>query len=69
MFSKISSVVALAQASGGSVVYDYVSNGADWASLSGGADCGLPNQSPINLISYGNDKFEYKTYKSGDDMI
>jgi hypothetical protein len=58
-------MIAVAQAAGGG--YNYASNGADWTSVN--ADCGLPNQSPIDLISYGNDNFEYKTYKSKDDMI
>jgi hypothetical protein len=63
MLSKLTNFVVAAQA----LSYDYATNGADWIGVS--ADCGLTNQSPINLVSYGSDNFEYKTYKSKDDMI
>ena len=53
MLSKITSFIVATQAE--AVSYDYASNGADWVSIS--SDCGLTNQSPINLVSYGSEDF------------
>jgi carbonic anhydrase len=63
MFSKISSMIALA--SGAS--WDYSTNGADWPSIN--SDCALTNQSPINLISPGTEDFKYEIYGSDEDSI
>lgn len=49
-----------AQAAGGS--YDYIKNGADWPESS--PDCGLTNQSPIDLSTDSN---AYPTYSADED--
>jgi len=44
--------------------YDYATNGADWPAAF--ADCGLTNQSPIDLKT---DENAYKTYDFQDDSF
>jgi hypothetical protein len=69
MISKINFAFAVVNAAG-DATYNYETNGADWPDFS--PDCGNSNQSPINLISYSDDKdkdFPYKVYKSKDDEI
>ena len=51
-----------ANAAGGG--YDYKTNGADWPSDS--PDCGLTNQSPIDLKT---DENAYQTYDFQDDSF
>ena len=48
-----------------SASWDYHANGADWFHIN--SDCGFPNQSPINLVSYGRKEYSYNTYNWTDD--
>ena len=65
MLSKLSLLAATTYAAD----WNYATNGADWVNVN--ADCGLSNQSPIDLISYNPEKkddFPYKKYDATDDM-
>ena len=54
-------------AAASSATWDYHANGADWFHIN--SDCGLPNQSPINLVSFGKEQYDYKTYNWTDDSL
>ena len=58
----VSALMSSASAAGGS--YNYITNGADWPSDS--PDCGLTNQSPIDLKT---EEGAYPTYYFTDDKF
>lgn len=66
VFTKYAKAIALAglanQVSAGD--YNYITNGADWPAAY--PDCGLTNQSPIDLKT---DENAYKTYDFQDDSF
>ena len=58
-FASLASIVTAA----GGGAYDYKQNGLDWPSIS--PDCGLQNQSPINLNSAYD---AYTRYDKSEDL-
>jgi hypothetical protein len=66
MFSKLSIIFTATSASS----WDYLQNGADWPEFEvENNQCGLTNQSPINLISRDSSEFKYKVYDDDKDML
>jgi len=62
----------LGGANAGDGAYDYNTfNGRDWKDLAttGTNECGMTNQSPINLFTEDNAGFNYKVYEAKDDAI
>ena len=58
----VAALLGSTQAAGGGLSYNYVTNGADWPSIS--PECGLTNQSPIDLKTAED---AYPTYSFTDD--
>ena len=63
-FSVGAVLVFLAPAKSAGVAFDYKQNGRDWKNDY--PDCGLSNQSPIDLTTGAND---YKRYSSNEDQF
>ena len=49
--------------------YSYEENGKDWGDIVGFEACAGTNQSPINLLTQGNEDFDYKEYNGNQDDL
>lgn len=69
MLKNFMALLSVAKVAEGAPTYGYEKNGNDWGDIAGYEACKGTNQSPIDLISYDNEKFDYKVYNGKDDDL